>query len=575
MNGEGWPISATYRDGQARNGRDNITNITADLGATANYNPSRFNWLNLKTTRRHAVRQLPPGPKHRDRHDAAAGRRHLTRRRDPVVNEATTLQKTLGHLRRGSRGAARSPVHHGRACAPTRTARSARTSSASFIRRRACRGSCPTRDFFPRSSVFSAISNFRLRVRVWRVRRAAGTERRASHVLGEFREHQEHRSAVRNIQRDRQRRPQARALDRVGRRIRFAPVRQPHPVRHDVLQPDHARRADQRDHRAVGRIRRDRPAPEPGLDQEHRLGVHPRRPDHRQPPAGLDFHFATSLNANKVMSLGNTPPQIGTTNWIVAGYPIRGSVARADHRMARQEPRRHPDGGRSRRAVATRCSTTPSIRSPGKPKHSVGVGTYPRLRGAALSDDVHAGPRVCSTTACAFRACSTGAAATSGTTTPSASAARVRTATACSIRTRRSRNRRWSSRPTSIAAKTLDGFFQPGGFVKWREASATLAAAAAVLFDARASRSAALVFTARNLKLWTKYRGTDPESDFTVGEGGDAPSEFQTFAQPTYLHLPLEPRLLTRTATHETSNHERPNGQSSPHARSRGSVHRM
>jgi hypothetical protein len=48
------------------------------------------------------------------------------------------------------------------------------------------------------------------------------------------------------------------------------------------------------------------------------------------------------------------------------------------------------------------------------------------------------------------------------------------------------------------------------------------------------ARSASLVFSARNLHTWTKYRGTDPESDFAVGEGGDSPSEFQTFAQPTY-----------------------------------------
>ena len=50
MNGEGWPLTATYRDGQAHNARANITNLSADLGATANYNPSRFTWLNLKTT---------------------------------------------------------------------------------------------------------------------------------------------------------------------------------------------------------------------------------------------------------------------------------------------------------------------------------------------------------------------------------------------------------------------------------------------------------------------------------------------------------------------------------------------
>jgi len=50
MNGEGWPLTSTYRDGEAFNARTNITNITADLGATANYNPSRLRWLSLKTT---------------------------------------------------------------------------------------------------------------------------------------------------------------------------------------------------------------------------------------------------------------------------------------------------------------------------------------------------------------------------------------------------------------------------------------------------------------------------------------------------------------------------------------------
>ncbi len=83
------------------------------------------------------------------------------------------------------------------------------------------------------------------------------------------------------------------------------------------------------------------------------------------------------------------------------------------------------------------------------------------------------------------------------------------------------------------AAKTLDGFLQPGGFVKWREASATLQLPQ-MLYSRSRIRNASLVFTARNLKKWTNYRGTDPESDFAVGEGGDAPSEFQTFAQPTY-----------------------------------------
>jgi hypothetical protein len=85
----------------------------------------------------------------------------------------------------------------------------------------------------------------------------------------------------------------------------------------------------------------------------------------------------------------------------------------------------------------------------------------------------------------------------------------------------------------NVPQPTLDGYLQPGAFVKWRELSATLQLPEKMLARTHA-RSASLVFSMRNVHTWTNYRGTDPESDFAVGEGGDAPSEFQTFAQPTY-----------------------------------------
>ena len=96
MNGEGWPITATYRDGQAQNARANITNISADVGVTANYNPSKFNWLALKTTlgsQYNNFRQdqnnasgttLPPGAV-----TASSGA-------TPGSSEQYTLQKTWG-----------------------------------------------------------------------------------------------------------------------------------------------------------------------------------------------------------------------------------------------------------------------------------------------------------------------------------------------------------------------------------------------------------------------------------------------------------------------------------------------
>src|SRR6266550_2235892 len=86
--------------------------------------------------------------------------------------------------------------------------------------------------------------------------------------------------------------------------------------------------------------------------------------------------------------------------------------------------------------------------------------------------------------------------------------------------------------------KTLDGYMQPGAFVKWREATVSLELPQQLLRRTGA-RNASLVFSGRNLKLWTKYRGSDPESDFTATGGNDAPAEFQTFAAPTLFQLRL------------------------------------
>jgi hypothetical protein len=86
---------------------------------------------------------------------------------------------------------------------------------------------------------------------------------------------------------------------------------------------------------------------------------------------------------------------------------------------------------------------------------------------------------------------------------------------------------------------TLDGFYQPGSFVRWREMNVTYTLPNN--FAARYMRAdrASLNFAARNLKLWTEYRGLDPEIDFAAGDSGGFPSEFQTMGSPTYFVLRL------------------------------------
>ena len=83
-------------------------------------------------------------------------------------------------------------------------------------------------------------------------------------------------------------------------------------------------------------------------------------------------------------------------------------------------------------------------------------------------------------------------------------------------------------------SKTLDGFFQPGSFIKLREISATWTAPDN--FAQRFARAQSLSFTAsaRNLKTWTRYRGVDPETDFTASEATNVPQDFQTVGPPSY-----------------------------------------
>ena len=49
------------------------------------------------------------------------------------------------------------------------------------------------------------------------------------------------------------------------------------------------------------------------------------------------------------------------------------------------------------------------------------------------------------------------------------------------------------------------------------------------------TRTASVTLSARNVAKWTKYRGVDPENDFTASNANsNNPSDFQTFGPPTY-----------------------------------------
>jgi TonB-linked SusC/RagA family outer membrane protein len=61
------------------------------------------------------------------------------------------------------------------------------------------------------------------------------------------------------------------------------------------------------------------------------------------------------------------------------------------------------------------------------------------------------------------------------------------------------------------------GYLQSGQFWRFRELSATVNLSPSLLRYVRAS-TASLSFGARNLKVWTKYKGSDPEENFGTGD---------------------------------------------------------
>jgi TonB-linked SusC/RagA family outer membrane protein len=540
MNGEGWPLTATYRDGQAFNARTNITNLSADLGATANYNPARFAWLNLKTTvgtQYNNFRQdqnqaggttLPPGATTADAGSI------------PSVNESYTLQKTWGIFVQQD-AALRDRLFLTAAVRTDQNSAFGTNFQRVYYPKASLSWVISDEDFFPHHSLFSAISNLRLRL----ANGASGVQPGPNDALRTF---NADKAAIKNTD---------------------APIETFQAIGNDSLRPERSVEWEGGfDSRLFGnRIQFDVTyysklthdaligaiiAPSSGAGatrQNANLGAVKNAGFEvtlggqilDRPNLGIDFHLSTSLNANKVVSLGPTPPQINVTNWVVAGYPIGGIWAKPITGWNDK----NGDGILTVDEVTIKSDTMfDNAIDPvtGKPKHTViGVGTFrgyaePRylttftpgmdlfkhhLRIQSLFD-WRGGNKYYNNTErirCTRPNCN-------GLFNPAAS---------------------FEEQAMDVAAifspeKTLDGYYQPGAFVKWRELSATLELPSQLASHVGA-RNASLVFSGRNLHLWTHYRGSDPESDYlatsTPPGGTDTPQEFQTFAAPTIFQLRL------------------------------------
>jgi hypothetical protein len=235
----------------------------------------------------------------------------------------------------------------------------------------------------------------------------------------------------------------------------------------------------------------------------------------------FDLSINGSTNSNKLLDLGGTPPQINTSTRVDEGYPLFGWWARPINGY----DDKNGDGilTSSTNAALNEVFVGDSsiFRGYTQPRHIITATPgfeflNRKLRLQALFD-YRGGYKAYNNTErirCVSRQnCN-------GLMNPKASLEEQAMVVAT----------------LNDPSKTLDGFYQDGDFVKLREASVRWSLPNRVASLVRA-RNADMIFSGRNLATWTKYRGIDPENDYTATGGGDVPSDFQTIGLASYWTL--------------------------------------
>jgi TonB-linked SusC/RagA family outer membrane protein len=239
------------------------------------------------------------------------------------------------------------------------------------------------------------------------------------------------------------------------------------------------------------------------------------------PRFGLDLLVNASTNSNELVSLGGVPPIISTTQQNREGYPLFGWWSREitfEDKDGNGLISYNADPALSEITVAD----VATFQGPSLPKHEIAATAGIDLFGGSLRlasmVDFKGGHIVYNNSErirCASRNNCRGLI---DPTAPLWEQARV-----VAVR--------------QFGTTVLGGFFEKGDFVRWRELALTYNVPED--FANRVFRGRSLVVTgaARNLGiLWTDYTGVDPEA---FGTTGNAPSEFQAFAPPTYFSLRL------------------------------------
>lgn len=536
MNQEGWPLTSTYRDGEAFNARANITNLSGDLSATANYNPSKYEWMNLKTTIGTQYNNFRQDQNNAGGQTLPPGATTVSAVAVASVSDGYTLQKTLGVFIEEAVGLRDRLFLTGAIRSDQNSAFGTKFKRV-FYPKASLSWVVSDEEFFPRKMGLEHLSELRLRV----ANGASGVQPGPNDALRTFSAGSasiknsdlaiETFSAIGNDSL----RPERSTEWETGFDSRWFGSRLQLDVTyysrltHDaligaVIAPSLGSGSSSQ-RMNLGSVKN------AGLE----ISTSGQIIDHEM--FAFDFRVSSSMNANKVVSLGTTPPQIGVTNWIVAGYPINGIWARPI--LSWNDA--NGDGILTVPEVVIQSDTLydESIDPlTGKPKHSiVGIGTF---RG-------YAAPRYLTTFSPGVELFHRKLRVQSlfdwrGGNKYYNNSERIR-CTRPNCNGMFNPNASFEEQAMVVASinapeKTLDGYYQPGAFVKWRELTASYQLPNSLVRRTRA-RNASIVFSARNLKTWTNYRGSDPESDFTVTGGGDVPQEFQTFAAPTLFQFRL------------------------------------
>ena len=233
---------------------------------------------------------------------------------------------------------------------------------------------------------------------------------------------------------------------------------------------------------------------------------------------GWDVTLNGSSNTNKIVSLGGLPPFGGSTQQERVGYPLYGWWAKTLSSYADA----NNDGIITLNEI-TVTDTATYIGNP-LPKYEVsfnsGVDFWKRRFRLGAQIDYKGGFKTYNNTErirCASRLnCS-------GLINPNSSLFEQ----ARTVMVRES------------SSKSVSGFIEDGDFIRFRELNLTFTAPEQWAARYIRGHSLAATLAARNLGvLWTKYSGVDPEAFGATGTG-NASSEFQSFAPPSYYAIRL------------------------------------